>query len=126
MDAEGPIAGGALRRIYLFAMAITAAGAAGGAIARDWQWGLSFFAGGAASTMNFRWLDQFVASLGSGGRPRRRVVVFLCLRYMLLAMGGYVIVRYFGARLTGLLAGLLVAGAAVMAEILYEIFHART
>jgi hypothetical protein len=126
MDADDGLLRGALRRIYLFAGGLTAAGAAGGAIASDWTWGASFLAGGAASTMNFRWLDQLVQSLGHGGRPRRRIVIFLCLRYLLLSVGVYVIVKYFGARLTGLLAGLLVAGAAVMAEILYEIFHART
>lgn len=92
----------------------------------SWRHGLGFLAGALASIANFRWLHQLTASLGpSGQRARRRVLFFLVLRYFLLGIGGYVIVRIFGLNLAAALVGLFVAVAAVIVEIIYELIYAR-
>ncbi len=103
---------------------------AGGAVAvlavYDWRHALGFLAGAAASFANFRWLHQLSSSLGEGGRRlRRRVAWFLILRYGLVGAAGYVIVKVFGLSLPAALAGLFVAVAAVVFEILYELVYAR-
>lgn len=104
-------------------------GAAGSAVAwwmEGWSWGLGFLAGAAASLANFHWLHRLTASLGTEmTEPRRRMVAYFALRYLLLGAVGYVIVRFFGLNLTAALLGLLVAAAAVLLEIFYELFYAR-
>jgi hypothetical protein len=93
---------------------------------QGWQWSLGFLAGALASLANFYWLHQLTASLGTGApRPRRRVLVFLALRYVLLGLCGYVIVKIFGLSLAAALLGLLVAVAAAILEVLYELIYAR-
>jgi hypothetical protein len=92
----------------------------------SWRHGLGYLAGALASLANFRWLHQLTASLGpSGQRARKRVLLFLLLRYFLLGAGGYVIVRIFGLDLAAALVGLFVAVAAVIVEIIYELIYAR-
>lgn len=104
-------------------------GVAGSTVAwwmEGWSWGLGFLAGAAASLTNFHWLHRLTASLGTEMRePRRRMVAYFALRYLLLGAAGYVIVRFFGLSLTAALLGLLVAAAAVLFEIFYELFYAR-
>jgi hypothetical protein len=89
----------------------------------SWRHALGFLAGALASLANFRWLHQLAVSLGEGGR--RRVFWFLILRYALLGAAGYVIVKIFGLNLGAALAGLFVAVAAVIVEIIYELLYAR-
>jgi len=116
----------ALRRIYTFLGVLAAAGGAAFWIWKDWAWAGSFCLGAGATAVNFRWFHQLAYSIGPGERPRKRLAVFLCVRYLLFAAAAYVIVKYFGVKVTALLVGLLVAGAAVMLEILYELIYART
>lgn len=93
---------------------------------KGWAWALGFLAGAAVSLLNFRWLHQLVAALGEGApRPRKRLILFLSLRYLLLGLGGYVIVKISGLNLAAGLIGLLVAAAAVIFEIIYELIYAR-
>ena len=95
-------------------------------VAFSWRHGLGFLAGALASYLNFRWLHQLAASVGEQTRkPRRRLLLFLLLRYFILGTAGYVIVKIFGLSLAALLAGLFVAAAAVIVEILYELIYAR-
>ena len=51
--------------------------------------------------------------------------MLLILRYALLGVGGYVIVRFLRLNLAAALLGLFVAVAAVLLEIVYEIIYAR-
>lgn len=105
---------------------LSVAGAAVAAGWKGWEWGLGFLAGAAVSLLNFVWLHQLVAALGEGARrPRKRLVWFLALRYVLLGVVGYVIVKFFGLNLAAGLIGLLVAAAAVVLEIIYELIYAR-
>ena len=93
-----------------------------------WRAGGGFLLGAAASYLNFRWLKRLVDALGgaAGGRPpRARVAVFLGLRYVLLALGAYVILKSSAFSLPAALAGLFVSVAAVIVEIVFELVYAR-
>jgi hypothetical protein len=105
---------------------LSGAGALAGWFVAGWQWGLGFLAGGLASWGNFYWLHQLTASLGGTlTSARKRMVLFFCLRYLLLGAGGYVLVKVLGLNLTAALLGLLVVAASVILEILYELVYAR-
>lgn len=117
----------AINRIRVVMLWLSVAGTIAAWYFKGWQQGLGFLAGAMVSLLNFYWLHQLVASLGPGGRrPRKRVLVFLSLRYLLLGAVGYVIVKYLGLNLAAALSGLFVAAAAVILEILYELIYART
>ena len=95
----------------------------------SWRWVAGFVLGAGASWLNFRWLKQLVNSLGeasAGKPPKARVAVFLGLRYLLLAAGGYVILNFSALSLAAALFGLFVPVAAVILEILFELTYART
>jgi hypothetical protein len=112
----------AIGRMRACMLLLSLAGAGLGWRLRGWPWGLGFLAGAAASLANFHWLHQLTVSLGPGGRRlRRRIVGLLALRYLLLGLCGYVIVRFFGLSLTAAVVGLFVAVGAVLFEILYEL-----
>ena len=116
----------ALGRIRLAMLWLSLGGAVAALVLYSWRHGLGFLAGALASLANFHWLHQLAASLGEGGRsPRRRVMWFLLLRYLLLGAAGYVIVRVFRLNLAAALIGLFVALAAVIIEIVYELIYAR-
>ena len=103
--------------------------------ARWWRWPSAdgapradFLLGAAASYLNFRWLKRVVDALGKaaeGDPPRPRMAVFLGLRYVLLALGAYVILKGSVISLPAALAGLFVSVAAVILEILFELVYAR-
>lgn len=127
MEAEAAVYENALRRIYRGMKWLGCAGALVGLCLRGWQWGLAFLLGAAASYFNFSWLHQAVEALGPDARPtRKRLFVFLGLRYLLLGGVGYVIVKIFGMNGMAALSGLFVPVAAVLLEILYELVHERT
>jgi hypothetical protein len=114
---------GRMRSVMLW---LSLGGALAAGLLGGWQWGLGFLAGGLASYGNFHWLHRLTASIGATTRgPRKQMVVFFCLRYLLLGLGGYVIVKIFGLNLVAALLGLFTAAAAVLVEILYELFYAR-
>lgn len=120
---------GAVRRIHLW-MAITAvAGTAAGLVLGGWPGAGGFLLGAAISWLNFRWLKRLTDSLGaataSGSPPRARAAVFLGLRYALLALVAYVILRFSVLSLTALLGGIFVSVAAVILEIVFELLYAR-
>jgi len=116
----------AIGRIRTSMLWLSIGGTAAALLLYSWRHGLAFLAGALASLANFRWLHHLTASLEAGARrPRRRVLLFLLFRYFLLALGGYVIVKIFGLNLAAALVGLLVAAAAVIVEIIYELIYAR-
>ena len=76
-----------------------------------------------------RALKGVVEQLGAATeqKPRRaRVAVVMGLRYLVLAAGGYVILRFTALSLTAALSGLFISAAAVILEIIYELIYART
>ncbi len=105
-------------------LALAGAGALTALGWHDWRWAGGFLAGAAGSYLNFSWLHQFVEAIGPRPRrARRRLFVFLALRYLLLGAGGYVIVKVFGMSAIGVLAGLFVPLAAILFETLFELAH---
>jgi hypothetical protein len=119
----------AVERIQRWTLALGIAGSAAGTVAFGWRWGLAFLLGASASWLNFRWLKRFVTALSqvaAKSPPRKRVAVIFGLRYLILAAGAYAIVNYSKLSLTAALAGLFVAVAAVIAEILFELVYAGT
>jgi hypothetical protein len=112
------------RRVYRNIVLVSLAGAAVAAAWRGWLVALLFLLGAAASYFSFSWLHQVVGSFGPDAQPtRKRIYFFFALRYLLLGVGAYAIVRFFGVSALAALAGLFVPVAAIICEILYELVH---
>jgi hypothetical protein len=129
MDPEQLFIGRALGRIQLLIAFLSGAGVVVTAIYGGWRWALGYILGAAAGYLNFRWLKKLVDSLGeaaSGKPPRALVAVFLGLRYLLLAAGGYVILNFSALSLAASAMGLFVPVVAVILEILFELIYAGT
>lgn len=117
----------AAARMMRWMAALAAAGTVAGWFWQGWAWSGGFALGALASYLNFHWLKTLTDTLGaaaSGTPPRKRLAVFMGLRYLLLGAGAYVIVKFSGLSLTAALAGLFVAVAAVILEILFELVYA--
>ncbi|MGA7239321.1 MAG: ATP synthase subunit I [Bryobacteraceae bacterium] len=89
-----------------------------------WRAGFGFALGAIAAWFNFRWLKGFVGGLGPGGKPGR-FAVFFALRYLILAAGAYVILKYSKLSLPAALSGLFVPLAAVIVEVLIQLRYER-
>lgn len=116
----------ATRRIERWVAALALSGAAAALIWGGWRAAGGFALGAAISWLNFRWMKRLVDALGGGpARPRGRVAMLFGLRYLILASGAYVILRFSAMSLPALFAGIFVAVAAVLAEIVFELLYAR-
>jgi hypothetical protein len=102
------------------------AGAVGAYYFQGAPGGAGFSIGAAFSVANFRWMKQLAAALG-GKEPPKQLwrAVFFGGRYLLFGAVCYGIVKVFGINVLAVLAGLFVAAAAVLLEILYELIYAR-
>jgi hypothetical protein len=86
-----------------------------------------FLAGAGISYVNLELLGGLTQLMGSSAPKARGWGILIALRYAIVGVAAYVIVRILGITAVALLAGLLAAFAAVILEILYElILHART
>ncbi len=113
-------------RILRWMVACAAAGAVLALVLSGLAGAAGFGAGAAAGYLNFRWLKQLVEALGNPAkRPRARLAVWLGLRYVILGIGAYAILKYSAVSLGAALAGLFVPVAAVILEILFELIYAR-
>jgi hypothetical protein len=112
------------RRVSRIIFLLAAAGAAIAAGWRGWRAGLLFLLGAAASYFGFSWMRRMMESFGPGARPARgRIFVLFSLRYVLLALGAYAILKLFGVNAIAAFAGLFVPVAAITFEIIYEFIH---
>ena len=118
---------GAVTRIYRWMAVAAAAGTVAALVLAGWPGAGGFLLGAAISWLNFHWLKRLVNSLGAAaeGPPRSRAAVFLGLRYALLALVAYVILKFSVLSLPALLGGIFVAVAAVILEIIFELMYAR-
>lgn len=89
-----------------------------------WRAGFGFLLGATASWFNFRWLKGFVAGLGPGAKAGR-FSVFFAFRYIILAAGAYVILKFSKLSLPAALAGLFVPLAAVIVDVLIQLRYER-
>ena len=119
----------AVGRILRLTLILTVGGAAVYLVIAGWRGGCGFLLGGLVSWLNFHWLKRTVYALGeaaAGKPPRARLAVLLGLRYLLLGLGAYAILKFSEISLTAALVGLFVPTAAVILEILIELIYART
>ncbi len=99
-----------------------------------WKFGLrialGFACGCAIAYINFHWLKRVIGAFvdratGAETRQSGRGIVFRFLfRYVLMALGAYVILTVSPASLNGLLAGLFLPVAAILCEAGYELYAA--
>jgi len=113
----------ALERIRKLTLALGAGGTLAALAWRGWTWGAGFAFGALISWLNYRWLKQIADALGAKA-VRKRVAVKAALRYLLLGGGAYVILRFSKISKLAAVAGLFIAAAAVIVEIVFELIYA--
>ncbi len=121
---------GALQRIRNFMAALAPALIA----VSLWKFGqrsaVGFAFGCAIAYINFYWLKRVIAGFvdhatGAATSQTGQGIVFrFLLRYILMALGAYVILTVSPASLNGLLAGLFLPVAAIACEAFYELYVA--
>jgi ATP synthase I chain len=129
MDRDERFFRSATDRLTRWMLLLAAAGCTVSWVVAGWRAGAGFLVGAAVSALNFRWLKQMVEALGENApsRPRRkaRLAILMGLRYGLLGLGAYVILITSALSVFAVLAGLFVAVAAVLVEIVFELVYAR-
>ncbi|MDQ6700732.1 MAG: ATP synthase subunit I [Acidobacteriota bacterium] len=111
---------------WMLSVALLGTGAAG--MWGGWRWALGFLIGAVASYWNFRALKGVVDRLAaaSAGVPSRRSgVLRVLLRFLLLGVGAFAILRYSEVSVTAALIGLFSSAAAVLVEIVFELAFAN-
>ncbi|MEX2262189.1 MAG: ATP synthase subunit I [Bryobacteraceae bacterium] len=119
----------AIPRIGRLMLALALGGTAACFAVGGWPWGIGFALGAGVSWLNFRWLKRVVDHLGAaseGVRTPKKMAVLVGLRYLILGLAAYVIVKYSTLSLTAALIGLFVSVAAIILEILFELIYAGT
>jgi hypothetical protein len=124
------------RRIELLTIAIGAAASIAAAIIWGWRAGAGVASGAGLSWINYRWLKQGVATLARlstaqsrtmAGAEKARVPARVYLkflgRYALLIAAAYAILRGFKLPAASLLAGLFAVIAAVLVELIGQLFR---
>jgi hypothetical protein len=120
------------RRIEYFTIAIGASAAIAAAIIWGWRASAGVASGAALSWINYRWLKQGVATLArlstaQAGSEKARVPASVYLkflgRYVLLIAAAYAILRSFKLPVASLLAGFFAVIAAVIVELIGQLFR---
>jgi hypothetical protein len=139
MTAAGPVTtnasseafySGALDRISRFMLVLAVALSVAAGLRYGWRSALGFACGSAVAYLNFHWLKRVVTALADRATQPGRVqsssgvVVRFLLRYVLMALGAYVIFTVSPASLYGLFAGLFLPVAAIACEAAYELWVA--
>jgi small-conductance mechanosensitive channel len=105
-------------------------------LASWWKFGprpaVGLACGSAIAYVNFQWLKRVITGFvdratGAATSQSGQGIVFRFLfRYVLMALGAYVILTVSPASLNGLLAGLFLPVAAIACEAIYELYAALT
>lgn len=112
-----------LARIRWIIVVLGIGGTVFASISYGWQTGLGFLVASMASYWSvWRW-HRVVESLGPDNVRKRIPVARFILQFGLLALIGYVIVKYLQVNRLVAVSGLLVGAAAVILEILYELAY---
>ncbi|HET7871772.1 MAG TPA: ATP synthase subunit I [Terriglobales bacterium] len=91
---------------------------------------LSFLAGSVVAILNFHWLKRTIEAMGEqivatgAGPSRSSAVGRFMLRYFLIALVAYVILKSSANSLYGLFAGLSLPVAAILIEAAYQLYRA--
>ena len=85
----------------------------------------AFLAGAVAAQLNFWLIERFVNRLGETASPKHpsaaRTGFQMFIRFLFIALGALVILRFTGINVIAALCGFLVCPAAVILEIFYEL-----
>ena len=117
---------GALGRISRLMVALAVALSIAAWWRYGWRVALGFAGGCAVAYLNFHWLKKVVSALADRStQPAKSpsssgMVLRFLLRYVLMALGAYVIFTFSPASLYGLFAGLFLPVGAIACEALYE------
>jgi len=113
----------ALRRIGVMILALGTAGAGAVTSLRGFRMGLAFLIGALFSYASFWGWQHIVLALSPGAKKQRpwRFVI----RIVLFGGLACVIIKFLGLNVAAAVTGLLVSGAAVILEIVYELIYAR-
>jgi hypothetical protein len=111
-----------IRRVKWIVLALGLAGAFGLSFSRGIRTGTAFLIGAAISFISF-WGWQRVVD-GLGPNPRARGRSFFVLRLIAFVALACVIIKYLRLNVAAAAVGLLVSGAAVIIELIYEMIYA--
>jgi hypothetical protein len=132
MAADESFYTAAERRIEYLTIAIGAVATIGSAIIWGWRVSAGIASGAILSWINYRWLKQGVSTLArlstaEAGTEKARVPPSVYLkflgRYALLIVAAYAILRGFKLPAASLLAGLFAVIAAVLVELIGQLFR---
>ncbi|HTP43558.1 MAG TPA: ATP synthase subunit I [Candidatus Acidoferrum sp.] len=120
------------RRIEYLTLALGSAAAIAVTLLWNWRAGAALACGAALSWINYRWMKQGVGTLArlssaQAGTEKARVPPSVYLkflgRYALLIVAAYAILRSFKLPAAALLAGLFAVIAAVLVEMIGQLFR---
>ena len=114
----------AIRRIRWFILVLGLSGAVLLASLQGPRMGFGFLVGAAVSFLSF-WRWQQIVEAFAADQKRRRSYRFFVLRILVFTALAYVIIRFLGLNIAAAVSGLLVSGAAVILELVYELIYAR-
>ena len=120
--------GGALFRIRRFMLGVAAVSVPVCWVRYGAPVGLGMAAGCAIAWLNFYWLKRVVTGFADrvtaqgAAQPSSGLVLRFFLRYLLMALGAYVIFRFSPASVYGLFAGLFLPVAGIACEAVYEAY----
>jgi small-conductance mechanosensitive channel len=121
---------GASRRIALLALLIGLSASVVVFLAVSRRAGAGVAVGTALAWLGFRWLEQFADAIAAAASEQREgaaarvptgVYIRMAVRYMLIALAIWVILRFFNLPIVSILVGLLSVGAGAMAEGIFEL-----
>jgi hypothetical protein len=115
----------AVRRMRRLMWWFTGVGTAALAATLGGSWAAGFLTGALIAQISFQVTHRFVLSIGGGvrGKPATWKTVLVGARYLIIAAVIYAMMKLFGLNILAALCGLLVAAAAALIEILYELIH---
>ena len=118
------------RRVGLLTLGFGVAASIAAAALASWRAGAGFAVGAVLGWLNFRWLDRErrcrvrgarATGLAAAASPKTVYYAFAG-RYALIGLVAYGTVRLLHVPVLAILGGLLLLGAAAVAESLYEVF----
>jgi hypothetical protein len=112
-----------VRRIGRIILALGLLGAIGTAVLKGIAIGFAFLIGALISFGSFWGWRYVVNAFGPNPKPRR--TAFFVFRLLGLVAVAWVIIKFLGLNVAAAALGLLVSGAAVVLEIIYELIYAR-
>ncbi|HTW65590.1 MAG TPA: hypothetical protein VME17_13265 [Bryobacteraceae bacterium] len=111
-----------IRRITRIILVLGVAGAIGVAAAKGLKSGLAFLIGSAISYTSFHGWRRLVDVLVP--TAKKRTPTFFVFRLVALVAIAYAIIKILGLSIAAAALGLLVSGAAVVLELVYELIYA--